>query len=99
MFCFAGVDGQIFGSRVFADDHPCVNVFLWTDEEAAAFLNVVERVCRAKSLFHRYLLDLTESSDLIFERRVFTLEWCLEYFASGLFELVCLTYIQSSCWN
>ena len=47
MFCFTGIDRQIFRSRVFADDHSGIDVFLRTDEKPAAFLNVVERVSRA----------------------------------------------------
>ena len=46
MFRFAGIDRQILRARVFADDHSRIDVFLWTDEEPAAFLNVVQRVGR-----------------------------------------------------
>src|SRR5437667_5096707 len=74
MFCFTGIDWQIFWSRVFADDHPCVNVLLWADEKPAALLNVVERVSRADSRFHRHHDTPTASSDFAFERGVFAKE-------------------------
>src|SRR5260370_34966995 len=99
MFCFAGVAGQILGSGVFADDHPCVNVFLRTDEEAAALLNVVERVRRANSRFHRHHHTSTASSDFTLERRVFTKEMTHESFAAGQVEKIGLKTNQASSGN
>ena len=49
MFCLAGIDRQIFRTRVFAHDHSFVNVLLWTNEKPAALLNVVECVSSADS--------------------------------------------------
>src|SRR5438132_13943868 len=82
MFCFAGIDWQIFRPRVFADDHPFVNVLLWANEKPAAFLNIVERVSRADSRFHRHHHTTTASSDFAFERRVFAKEMTQQSFST-----------------
>src|SRR5262249_52767937 len=63
MFCFAGIDWQILRSRVFADDHSRIDVFLRADEKPPAFLNVVERVSCAYARFHRDHHTTTASSD------------------------------------
>src|SRR5207237_8582140 len=89
MFCFAGIDWQISRARVFTDDHPFVNVLLWADEKPAAFLNVVERVGRADSRFHRHHHTTTTSSDFAFERRVFAKKMTHQSFATGMVDQIC----------
>ena len=39
-----GVDDQIVGARVDADDHPRIDVFPRTDQQPAAFLKIEQRV-------------------------------------------------------
>src|SRR5437899_11316355 len=83
MFCFTGIDRQVFRARVFADDHSFVNILLWADEKPTALLNVVERVSRAYSQFHRHHHATTASSDFAFERRVFAKEMTHQSFPTG----------------
>src|SRR5512132_2579877 len=83
MFCFTWIDRQIFRPRVFADDHSFVNILLWADEKPAALLNIVERVSRAYSQFHRHHHTTTASSDFAFERRVFAKQMTHQSFATG----------------
>src|SRR6266404_1780891 len=70
MFSLARIDRQIFWPRVFAHDHPLVNVFLRSDEQPAALLNVIERVSHADSRFHRYHHAAAAAANL-------ALEWCV----------------------
>src|SRR5437879_415304 len=68
----ARINGQIIRTRIFADDHPSVNVLLRSDEKPAAILSGVQRVSRARSVFHRNHHSTIAPFDLAFERRVFS---------------------------
>ena len=41
---FAGIHHHIGGTGVFANDHACIDVFLWSDEKGSPFLEVFQRV-------------------------------------------------------
>src|SRR5205814_9596450 len=68
---------------IFSDDHSFVNALLWANEKPAALLNIVERVSRADSRFHRHHHTTTASSDFAFERRVFAKQMTHQTFATG----------------
>ena len=79
----ARIYGQIFGSRVFAHDHPLINVFLRSNEKPAALLDVIERVSHADSRFHRDHHAASASANLAFERCVFAKKVTHQSFAPG----------------
>src|SRR5438034_11546552 len=74
---------QIFGSRVFSDDHSDINVFLRSNKEPAALLNVIERISHAYSRFDRHHHTATASANFAFERRVFAKQVTHQSFATG----------------
>ena len=41
---FAGIHHHIGGTCVFANDHACIDIFLWSDEKGSPFLEVFQRV-------------------------------------------------------
>ena len=52
VFFLAGVDWEVIGAGVFADDHACVDVVAWGDEEFAADAAGFEAVACADAGFH-----------------------------------------------
>src|SRR5437763_10046717 len=99
MFRFAGIDWQIFRSRVFAHDHSLVNVLLRSDKKPAALLNVIERVSHADSRFHRHHHTTTASTNLALERRVFAEQMTHQSFASRQIYEVGFKANEASCRN
>ena len=39
-----GIHHHVGGAGVFANDHACIDVFLWSDEKGSPFLEVFQRV-------------------------------------------------------
>src|SRR4029453_12289448 len=99
MFCFTRIDRQIFRPSVFADDHSFVNILLWADEKPAALLNIVERVSRAYSQFHRHHHTTAASSDFAFEWRVFAKEMTHQSFPTGQVHEIGLKANQATSRN
>ena len=71
MLCLARIHRQILRARIFAHDHPGINVLLGANEKPPTSLNVIERVRRAHTAFHRDHHPAIAPAEFAFEGRIF----------------------------
>ena len=74
IFGFAGVDHHVGGAGVLAHNHACIDIFLRSDEESAAFLQIIEGVGHGGSRFKGDEYTVDPGRNFATERTVLTEE-------------------------
>jgi len=62
--CLGRIDGHVFRTGVFPDDHTGVNLFLRSDEETATLLDVIQRQAVAMPVSIETSVPVSSRGDL-----------------------------------
>ena len=99
--CFAlqGLTGRSSGRAFSSKIMPGINFLLWADEESSARLNVIQRVSRARSGFHRNHHATISALEFTLEGRVFLEEMAHQTLAASQIDQIAFETDQATGRN